>query len=95
MNKGCAHFIFGPIGAGKSTFAWQLAKQHKAIKLSTDEWFKTLYYDDISDIPALDWTFQRITRCERQLWSNAQQSIELGNDMIFDTPYNSAMNGNG
>lgn len=84
MKKGCAHIIFGPIGAGKSTFSLKLSKQHSAIKFSTDEWFKSLFFDDMNGMPELSWTFERISRCEAQIWSIALQSINSGNDVIFD-----------
>lgn len=84
MKKGCAHVIFGPIGAGKSTFSLELSKQYNAIKFSTDEWFKNLFFDDMNGMPELPWTFERISRCETQIWSIAMQSINCGNDVIFD-----------
>ncbi|MFC1236452.1 AAA family ATPase [Vibrio sp. F74] len=84
MNKSNIHIIFGPIGAGKSTFAQQLAKQHNAMIFSIDEWFKTLYFDDMNGMPELNWTFERVTRCENQIWSVAKQSISLGYNVIFD-----------
>jgi predicted kinase len=84
IHKGCIHIIFGPIGAGKSTFAIELAKKHNAIKFSTDEWFKNLFFGDINSMPELKWTFERISRCESQIWSIAKQSINTGSDVIFD-----------
>ncbi|WED25469.1 ATP-binding protein [Vibrio sp. DW001] len=84
MNKSSMHIIFGPIGAGKSTFAQQLAKQHNAMIFSIDEWFKTLYFDDMNGMPDLSWTFERVARCEHQIWSVAKQSIGLGHNVIFD-----------
>lgn len=84
MRKGHAHIIFGPIGAGKSTFALELSNKHRAIKFSTDEWFKNLFFNDMNGMPELSWTFERISRCETQIWSIAQQSINCGNDVIFD-----------
>jgi len=84
MEKGIAHIIFGPIGAGKSTFAFELSKLHKAIKFSTDEWFKTLFFDDIKGMPNLEWTFERITRCENQIWVIAKQLLVAGSDVVLD-----------
>jgi len=84
VHKGCIHIIFGPIGAGKSTFAIELAKKHNAIKFSTDEWFKTLFFGDIDSMPKIEWTFERISRCEFQIWSIAKQSLNTGSDVIFD-----------
>jgi len=82
--KGCVHIIFGPIGAGKSTFSLDLAQKQKAIKFSTDEWFKTLYYDDMEGIPKIEWTFERIARCEAQIWRIALQSLNMGSDVVLD-----------
>ncbi len=84
MDKGCIHIIFGPIGAGKSTFALELSRKHNAIKFSIDEWFKNLFFDDIDEMPKLEWTFERTARCETQIWSIAEQSINAGNDVVFD-----------
>ena len=82
--KGHAHIVFGPIGAGKTTFSLDLARKHKAIKFSTDEWFKALFFDDMEGMPAIEWTFERISRCKAQIWNIAQQSLNAGNDVIFD-----------
>lgn len=78
------HAIFGPIGAGKSTFALQLAEQHDALRFSTDDWFRNLFFADMDGMPDLNWTFERISRCESQIWEIAKQAISLGTDVVFD-----------
>lgn len=84
ISMACLHIIFGPIGAGKSTFAKELSRQRSAIKFSTDEWFRNLFFEDMIGMPELDWTFERISRCEVQIWSIAKQTIQLGHDVVFD-----------
>lgn len=78
------HAIFGPIGAGKSTFALELSGKYNAVKFSTDEWFRNLFFTDMDGMPELDWTFERIARCELQIWETAKQVIRTGSDVIFD-----------
>ncbi len=82
--EGRVHIIFGPIGAGKSTFSLDLAQKKKAIKFSTDEWFKVLFFDDMEGMPKIEWTFERIARCESQIWRIALQSLNTGNDVVLD-----------
>ena len=36
------HLLIGPVGAGKSTFALELAREHRGVRLTLDEWMQSL-----------------------------------------------------
>jgi predicted kinase len=78
------HIICGSTGAGKTTYATALAQRTKGVRFSIDEWMSQLFIADQPDPPDLDWTTERITRCERQIWTLADQLIVRGVDVVFD-----------
>jgi len=82
MSK--AHIIFGPIGAGKSTFAQELSHNKQAVRFSTDEWFSTLFFADISGTPPLAWYLERISRCETQILHTAMQLVSNDLAVVLD-----------
>src|SRR5687768_55420 len=40
------HLVLGPVGAGKSTFALELARSSGAVRLTLDEWMTELFRPD-------------------------------------------------
>ena len=46
------HLIVGPVGAGKSTLAGQLGREHGAVRLILDEWMAALFSADRPDVDA-------------------------------------------
>ena len=84
MKSGTVHLIYGPQGAGKSTLARDLARQHSAVIFSIDDWMKELFLPDLPPAPGLDWLLQRTRRCEGQIWSLGQQVLCLGRDAVLD-----------
>jgi predicted kinase len=78
------HFICGPPGAGKTTYAIALATRAKAVRFTIDEWIATLF---IADRPAeidVRWAMERTARCEAQMWTVADTLIARGVDVVFD-----------
>ena len=41
------HLIFGPIGAGKTTYARDLARRERAVAFVLDEWGARLFGPDV------------------------------------------------
>lgn len=78
------HTVFGPLGAGKSTFARQLSNKNNAVQLSIDEWMIQLFGPDRPKSMSLSWMEDRVRRCEKQIWSVAQQVLNVGSDVVLD-----------
>lgn len=78
------HLILGPVGAGKSTFALQLARDHAAVRLNLDEWMAALFSPDRPDDGVLPWYVERTGRCIEMIWRLAQRMIDVGTDVILE-----------
>lgn len=78
------HFICGPPGAGKTTYAMALADRAKAIRFTIDEWIATLFVADRPPTASLAWALERTARCEAQMWPIADRLLERGVDVVFD-----------
>jgi predicted kinase len=78
------HLIVGPVAAGKSTFALELSKQHRAVRLNLDEWMAQLFSPDRPDVGVMSWYTERTARCIEQIWRLATSLIEAGTDVILE-----------
>jgi len=78
------HLIFGPQGAGKTTYAKQLAVERKAVHLSIDDWMWKLFGEDMPKSMNLKWIMERVERCEKQIWATAQKIADCGSEVILD-----------
>ena len=78
------HLIFGRVGAGKTTFARELAAERRAMLFVIDEWMASLYMMDAPSPITLEWALPRTERAERQIWAVAQQALGLGIDVILE-----------
>ncbi|MFT3769905.1 MAG: AAA family ATPase [Minicystis sp.] len=79
------HLIIGPVGAGKSTFALALSREHRAVRLTLDEWMATLFGAD--ERPAsgrIAWYVERTDRCLEQMWRLAVRMVDLGTDVVLE-----------
>ena len=78
------HLIFGPQGAGKSTYAQSLAEKESGTRFSIDEWMVQLYGPDVPKPLDFDWIMARVKRCEAQIWFTARDVARNGGSVILD-----------
>ncbi len=78
------HLICGSTGAGKTTYAAALSERIRGVRFSIDDWMANLFLADRPDPSSLDWALQRIDRCERQIWTIAEQLLARDVDVVLD-----------
>lgn len=78
------HVIFGPSGAGKTTYAYAFARREKAVAFILDEWMGRLFGPDMPEPLEYDWMMERVGRCEAQIWSAAAGVLASGTSVILD-----------
>jgi predicted kinase len=76
--------IFGPCGAGKTTYAHTFARREKAVAFILDDWMARLFGPDMPDPLEYDWMVERVSRCEAQIWSVAAGTLATGAPVILD-----------
>ena len=78
------HAIFGPCGAGKTTYAHGFARRERAVAFILDDWMARLFGADMPEPIEYDWMIERVARCEAQIWSAAAATIAAGTSVILD-----------
>lgn len=79
------HLIIGPVGAGKSTFALQLSREHRAVRLTLDDWMAQLYgADERPAVGRIEWYVERRDRCLAQIWKLTQQLCAVGTHVVLE-----------
>jgi predicted kinase len=81
---GTLHVIFGPSGAGKTTYAHAFARREKAVAFILDDWMARLFAPDMPEPLEYDWMIERVQRCEAQIWSTAAGVLATGASVILD-----------
>lgn len=89
--------IVGGTGAGKTTYARELAKEKSAVVYSIDNWMKSLYWQDMPDFPDMKW-FQenhkwytdRIARCEELIKNICLERAKFHQASLLDLGFTSA-----
>jgi predicted kinase len=76
--------IFGPAGAGKTTYAHAFARREKAVAFILDDWMARLFGPDMPTPLEYDWMIARVQRCEAQIWSTAAAALAAGTPVILD-----------
>jgi predicted kinase len=76
--------IFGPCGAGKTTYAHAFARREGAVAFILDDWMARLFGPDIPEPIEYQWMLERVARCEAQIWSSAAAVIATGTSVVFD-----------
>lgn len=85
MTAAHLHLVIGPVGAGKSTFAHQLAHERRAALLILDDWMARLYGAD--ERPAtgrVAWYIERRDRCLAQIWDQTLQLSRLAVPVVLE-----------
>jgi predicted kinase len=78
------HVIFGPSGAGKTTYAHAFARREKAVAFVLDDWMAQLFAPDMPQPLEYEWMIERVQRCEAQIWSTAAACLAAGTSVILD-----------
>lgn len=78
------HVIFGPSGAGKTTYAHAFARREKAVAFILDDWMARLFAPDMPEPLEYEWMIERVQRCEAQIWSTAAAVLATGTSVILD-----------
>ena len=79
-NPPTLFLMVGLPGSGKTTLARQLEVEHKALRLTPDEWIPILYGDDL-DQEMLDGVRDPV---ENMQWQVAARALQLGVNVILD-----------
>jgi len=78
------HVIFGPCGAGKTTYAHAFARRERAVAFILDDWMARLFGPDIPTPIEYAWMLERVGRCEAQIWSTAAAVLASGTSVVLD-----------
>lgn len=76
--------IFGPCGAGKTTYAHAFARREKAVAFILDDWMARLFGADMPQPLQYDWMIERVGRCEGLIWATAAGVLAAGRPVILD-----------
>ena len=78
------HVVFGPIGAGKTTYAHALAQRENAVPFVLDEWGARLFGPDVQGALDFGWMLERMARCNALIWSIAPAVLGAGASVVLD-----------
>ncbi|MBZ4418481.1 ATP-binding protein [Myxococcus sp. RHSTA-1-4] len=78
------HLIVGPVAAGKSTFALQLAREHRAVRMNLDEWMAELFRPDRPEVGVMEWYIERTGRCIEQIWKQTTRTLDVGTNVVLE-----------
>lgn len=81
---GTVHLVFGPQGAGKTTYARRLADEIQAVRFSIDDWMHQLYGADLPKPLNFAWIMERVRRCELRIWVTASEIAGTGGNVVLD-----------
>jgi predicted kinase len=79
------HFLIGPVGAGKSTFARQRCAQTPTLFLDVDSWMVRLFGEDARPAEnVLAWYVERRDRVRELAWDIACEAVSVGTDVYLE-----------
>src|SRR3954462_10138294 len=78
------NLVFGPIGAGKTTYAQALARREGAVAFVLDEWGVRLFGPDVQGPIDFGWMLERLGRCNALIWSTAVAVLAEGTSVVLD-----------
>jgi len=76
--------VFGPCGAGKTTYAHALAKREGSVPFILDEWGARLFGPDVRGPIDLPWMLERAGRCAALIRSTAAAVVAAGAPVVLD-----------
>lgn len=79
------NLVFGPIGAGKTTYAHTLARREGAVPFILDEWGARLFGPNVHGPIEFQWMLERLGRCTALIWSTAAAVVAAGASVVLDT----------
>lgn len=80
----CVHLVFGPVGAGKSTYARALAAREAGVRFSIDDWMHELFAPDIVSMLDFGWILARVHRCEQRIRATTLDILRTGTPVVLD-----------
>jgi predicted kinase len=80
----CVHLVFGPVGAGKSTYARALATRERGVRFAMDDWMHELFAPDLSPMLDFAWVLARVRRCEQRIRATALEVLGAGTPVVLD-----------
>lgn len=78
------HLVIGPVGAGKSTLALQLAEKHAAVRFALDDWMATLFRPDRPASGVVAWYVERAARCVEQIGTVARAIVQVETSVVLE-----------
>jgi predicted kinase len=78
------NLIFGPCGAGKTTYAHALARREGAVAFILDDWGARLFGPDVDGPLDFGWMLERLGRCNALIWSTATAVLGAGTAVVLD-----------
>jgi len=78
------NLIFGPCGAGKTTYTHALARRDGAVPFVLDEWGARLFGPDVQGPLDFGWMVERLGRCQALIWSTATAVLGAGTPVVLD-----------
>lgn len=78
------HLICGPLGAGKTTLARRLEREHAALRFSLDEWVMELFGSEAPEPMVFEWWAERCQRCRERSWAVCEAALARGLDVVLD-----------
>lgn len=84
MTEATLHLIEGPVGAGKSTYAMSLASNGRAIHISLDEWFASIFSPDRPEHDIIPWYLERKDRLIELIWRHSKRLLDSGQGVILE-----------
>jgi predicted kinase len=78
------HLIEGPVGAGKSTFAADLARKVSGVHVPLDEWFARLFSPDRPSTDFVSWYVEHKRRLLTLIWQHAVALLKAGTSPILE-----------
>ncbi len=78
------NLVFGPCGAGKTTYAYALARREGAVVFVLDDWGARLFGPDVHGPIDFGWMSERLGRCKALIWSTAAAVLDAGTSVVLD-----------